>query len=73
MKRGSAAGRCCIVPAYEELVKTADEVWKGRTHLCAFLPDHGCHDIDGGLGSHGLDMEEDMNIIHFYSFPREGI
>ena len=54
--------------AYETLVKVAGEVWKGIPHMCAFLPDHGCHDIDGGLGSHGLDMEEDMNIIHFYSF-----
>ena len=34
----------------------------------AFLPDHGCHEIDGQLGSHGLDMYEDMNVIHFYRF-----
>ena len=31
-----------------------------------FCPDHGCHEIDGDAGSHGLDCEEDMNIIHFY-------
>ena len=36
----------------------------------AFLPDHGCHEIDGNLRSHGLDMEEDMNIIHFYGFEK---
>ena len=28
--------------------------------------DHGCHEIDGGCGSHGLDMPEDLNIHHFY-------
>jgi hypothetical protein len=28
--------------------------------------DHGCHEIDGGCGSHGLDMEEDLNIVHRY-------
>ncbi len=54
--------------AYEKLASIAEEIWKDRPHMCAFLPDHGCHEIDGGMGSHGLDMEEDMNIIHFYSF-----
>lgn len=38
---------------------------RGRT-LVAFAPDHGCHEIDGGCGSHGLYMPEDMNIMHFY-------
>ena len=58
--------------AYHRLSSLADEVWKDRDHVCAFLPDHGCHAIDGGLGSHGLDMREDMNIIHFWSLkPRK--
>ena len=30
--------------------------------LYGFMPDHGCHEIDGGAGSHGLMMPEDMNI-----------
>ena len=38
----------------------------GQHVLYGFCPDHGCHWIDGGRGSHGLDMEEDMNVIHFY-------
>jgi predicted AlkP superfamily pyrophosphatase or phosphodiesterase len=36
----------------------------------AFMPDHGCHEIDAGCGSHGLYMEEDMNIIHFYGLNK---
>lgn len=40
----------------------------GERVALAFAPDHGCHAIDGGLGSHGLDMEEDMNILHFWKF-----
>ena len=56
--------------AYEKLCKKACEVWKGKRHLEAFLPDHGCHTIDGDLGAHGLDMPEDMNIIHFYSLHK---
>jgi len=31
-----------------------------------FCPDHGCHEIDRGRGSHGIDMEEDMNVVHIY-------
>ena len=34
--------------------------------LVGFCMDHGCHDIDGGCGSHGLDMEEDLNIVHLF-------
>ena len=56
--------------AYEKLCQKACEVWKGKNHLEAFLPDHGCHAIDGDLGAHGLDMPEDMNIIHFYSLHK---
>ena len=40
--------------------------WAAHDTLIAFAPDHGCHPIDGGLGSHGLDMPEDMLITHFY-------
>lgn len=56
--------------AYAKLHDIADEAWTGRRRLCAFLPDHGCHEIDGGCGSHGLDMAEDMNIIHFFDFGK---
>ena len=38
----------------------------GRHVFYGFCPDHGCHLIDGGRGSHGLDMAEDMNVVHFY-------
>ena len=51
---------------YKELVDKIKAEWKNHDVLYGFLPDHGCHEIDGGCGSHGLDMEEDMNIIHFY-------
>ena len=48
-----------------------DEVstaWAGHNIFYGFCPDHGCHEIDGGAGSHGLDMDEDMNIIHMYGW-----
>lgn len=40
--------------------------WKEHNVLVGFAMDHGCHEIDGGAGSHGLDMPEDLNIVHFY-------
>ena len=42
------------------------EHWQSHNTLTAFAMDHGCHEIDGGCGSHGLDMPEDVNITHFY-------
>jgi predicted AlkP superfamily pyrophosphatase or phosphodiesterase len=44
------------------------EHWSGKHNtLLGFCPDHGCHAIDGGYGSHGLDMIEDMKIVHMYA------
>lgn len=54
--------------SFDALCKAAREAWAGMPSMAAFLPDHGCHEIDGNLGSHGLDMPEDMNIVHFYQF-----
>lgn len=54
--------------AFAALMETTRRAWAGRRFAAAFLPDHGCHEIDGGCGSHGLDMPEDMNVIHFYGF-----
>lgn len=51
---------------YSELIEKINAQWKNHSVFYGFCPDHGCHEIDGGCGSHGLDMEEDMNVIHFY-------
>ena len=40
--------------------------------LVGFAMDHGCHEIDGNCGSHGLDMPEDLNIVHLYKcYPKK--
>ena len=54
------------VDFYSELIEKINSQWKNHDVFYGFCPDHGCHEIDGGCGSHGLDMEEDMNVIHFY-------
>lgn len=55
---------------YCDMVKAINEKWKKHNVFYGFMPDHGCHEIDGGCGSHGLDMEEDMNVIHFYGIKK---
>ena len=52
---------------FAELRAAVEKHWAGHRTLLGFCPDHGCHKIDGGLGSHGLDMIEDMNVIHMYA------
>lgn len=42
------------------------EHWKKHNSLVGFAMDHGCHEIDGNSGSHGLDMPQDLNIVHLY-------
>lgn len=45
--------------------------WQHHNTLVGFATDHGCHEIDGGCGSHGLDMLEDINIVHLYKgYPK---
>ena len=50
------------------LIKTH---WKQHHTLLGFAMDHGCHEIDGECGSHGLDMPEDLNIVHLYKGYRK--
>lgn len=54
--------------SFDTLCRAAAQHWHDRSYLTAFLPDHGCHEIDDNLGSHGLNMPEDMHIVHFYGF-----
>ena len=54
---------------FMELIKTH---WRHHDTFVGFAMDHGCHEIDGGCGAHGLDMEEDLNIVHLYgAYPAE--
>ena len=46
--------------------KLIESNWKHHNTLVGFAMDHGCHEIDGNCGSHGLDMVEDINIVHLY-------
>ena len=53
---------------FAQFVDAIKQHWPQHNTFYGFMPDHGCHAIDGDCGSHGLDMAEDMNIVHFYGF-----
>lgn len=52
--------------AFHMFLELISEHWRAHDTLAGFAMDHGCHEIDGNCGSHGLDMEEDLNITHLY-------
>lgn len=52
-----------IYATFDALVR---KHWKQHNVFMGFAMDHGCHEIDGDCGSHGLDMPEDRNITHLY-------
>jgi len=56
------------IKTYCKMINQIEKYWSSHRTMIGFCPDHGCHDIKGNLGSHGLEMPEDMNIIHFYKF-----
>lgn len=58
------------IAEYNALCDAAADYWRLRSYAVGFCPDHGCHLIDGGAGSHGLDMEEDMNVIHLWTLSK---
>lgn len=58
--------------AFKTLQTLIRRNWTQHDTLMAFAMDHGCHEIDGGCGSHGLDMPEDIEITHLYqALPRK--
>ncbi|MGN1451956.1 MAG: hypothetical protein ACI4XQ_07635, partial [Eubacteriales bacterium] len=60
------------VMAFAAFAAQIKRTWTGHDTLVGFAMDHGCHEIDGGCGAHGLDMPEDLNIVHLYDvYPRE--
>ena len=53
--------------AYRRLCEAAADAWAGKRWAAAFAPDHGCHELPDGRGSHGEDRPEDMNVVHLWT------
>ena len=53
------------------LIKAFDTFWEKFNRMIVFAPDHGVHlDSMTGHGNHGLDIPEDMKVIHFFRFGK---
>ncbi len=57
----------CNARTFGALYEAVKTHWTGHSTLLGFAMDHGCHEIDGDCGAHGLDMPEDLNITHYYT------
>ena len=58
---------------FDELVSTIRRFWKKHNTLVAFSPDHGMHEQDETheqRGSHGLNIPQDVNILHYLGVVR---
>jgi hypothetical protein len=56
------------IQTFVTLITYIKKYWNKHRTMIGFCPDHGCHNIENNQGNHGLDITEDMNIIHFYRF-----
>lgn len=55
------------ISSFERLAYSFNRLWQQHDRLIVFAPDHGAHiDTESGKGSHGLDIPEDMELIHYY-------
>jgi len=55
------------ISSFEKLSEAFNSYWRQHNRLIIFAPDHGAHiDPKTGKGSHGLDIPEDMELIHYY-------
>ncbi|MBR2615726.1 MAG: hypothetical protein IKC69_03515 [Clostridia bacterium] len=60
------------IHSYLAFSEAVEECWRGHNTLLGFAMDHGCHEVNEDSGTHGLDMEEDLNIVHLYrAIPKE--
>ena len=55
------------VTSFVTVARAAMEAWRRHNNAIIFAPDHGAHvDAQSGHGDHGLDIPEDMNLLHWY-------
>ena len=56
---------------FGEIVDVIREAYAAYDTFIGFATDHGCHDHpDTGRGTHGTDLTDDLNVLHFYGTIR---
>ena len=59
------------VAAFAQLAEAFDRAWSRYHRAILFAPDHGAHvDPLTGRGTHGQDIPEDMEVVHFWGLRR---
>ena len=52
---------------FKKMAEAVTLKWADKSHVIVFAPDHGAHlDPNTGMGDHGLDIPEDMDLFHCY-------
>lgn len=59
------------IAGFIKMAAAFDDHWRHHNRVIAFLPDHGAHmNTVLGVGDHGEDMAEDMELKHFYGIRK---
>ncbi|NCB99167.1 MAG: hypothetical protein EOM34_00615 [Clostridia bacterium] len=57
---------------FAKLTDAVKEKWTSHDSLVVWATDHGIHTREDGHGDHGLYIEDDINITHFYgAYPKK--
>ena len=54
------------IAAFDRLCSAVEESWQGSDRMVCWATDHGIHTNEEGHGTHGADIDEDMNVMHFF-------
>ena len=54
------------IDAFDRLAQSCREKWQDRNSLICWATDHGIHTNSEGHGTHGDDIEDDLNVMHFF-------
>lgn len=60
------------ISIFEKLAEAIDKHYQKHNTLLCFCTDHGVHTKATGGGTHGEDIPEDLNIVHFFGIKPAG-
>ncbi len=54
------------IAAFDRLCAATEQSWSGFDRMVCWATDHGIHTNAEGHGTHGSDLEDDLNVMHFF-------
>lgn len=61
------------INAFDRLCRAVRAGWRSCNALVCWATDHGIHTGENGRGTHGCDVEEDLNVMHFFGVVPKGV